>query len=109
MHARQNTDERGYDINIALIATCGVVAATILLVLIVGLQAWFHHAHDAEHERKVVSQPYVELKSMQAKQLEQLHSYRLLDKDKGIVQIPIDRAIDSYLRKRAARSEAQPD
>ncbi len=109
MSEQKDTCPRGHDVDVALIATCGIVAAAILVVLIVGLQAWFYHARDAEHQRKVVSQPYIELKSMQAKQLDQLHSYRFQDKDKGIVQIPIDLAIERYLHQRTTRSATQTD
>ena len=107
--ANKDTTPRGHDVNIAMLATCGIVGGVVLIVLIIGLQAWFHHAHNVEYERKVVSQPYVELKSLQAKQLEQLHSYRLIDKDKGVVQIPIDLAIDRYLARRGTRPESLPD
>lgn len=88
------------------IVIVGLVGAILVFVLIVGLVALFHRAEDAEIERKVVAQVPEELDSLRARQLEILNGYRWIDPAKGIVGIPIDRAIGLLVEREAGRAEA---
>ena len=109
MDEQRDNQQQGGDINLALIVTCGFVAAMLLIVLVIGIQAWFYHAHEAEFERKVVNTPYTELQSLKERQVGTLNSYRHVDQKQGLVQIPIEVAIKQYVQRRAAQPETQPD
>jgi len=82
------------DPNVPASAVVGLVGAVLLFVIIVGLQALFYRMQDAEVAEKVYSQPYEELRQLDADQLEQLNSYGWVDQQAGTVHIPIDRAME---------------
>lgn len=48
------------------------------------------------------------LDELRAKQAQQLSSYAWIDHDKGIVQLPIDRAMELVVRDTNAKAPAQP-
>ena len=109
MDEQHDNQQQGGDINLGLIVTCGFVAVMLLIVLVIGIQAWFYHAHDAEFERKVVNTTYSELKSQRDAQVAKLNMYRYVDQEQGLVQIEIGEAIKRYVQRRAAQPETQPD
>jgi hypothetical protein len=89
----------GGDPNTPLTVVVGLVGAILLFVAIVFLQAIFRHAEDAELARKVTSAPAAELESLRAEQLGRLNGYRVVDPQKGVVAIPIDRAMELVARE----------
>ena len=81
------------DPNVPASAVVGIIGAVLLFVIIVGLQALFYRMQDAELADKVYSQPYEQLRQLDADQLEQLNSYGWVDQQAGTVHIPIERAM----------------
>jgi len=77
----------------------GVLGAIVLFVIIVALQTMFYSMKRSELERKVYSQTNEELARQRAQQLEILNSYGWADQSKGIVQIPIQRAMELVSRE----------
>jgi len=75
-----------------------VVAAAIgtfvLVATVLWLEALYHGTVEAERKRKVVAQVPVELRTVEAAQLDQLREYRWVDRERGIVTIPIERAME---------------
>lgn len=105
-HDNPKTAEHGADINVALIAWLGLISTLVLVVIVVGVQACFYHAYEAELQRKVVNQPYAELEEQRKGQIEKLDHYGHPDeKDKRVVRIPIDLAIKQYVKANAARGQ----
>lgn len=82
------------DPNVPASAVVGLIGAILLFVIIVGLQALFYRMQDTEMADKVYSQPYGELRQLDADQLERLNSYGWVDQQAGVVHIPIDRAME---------------
>jgi hypothetical protein len=70
-------------------------------VLIVLLQAYFYEAQRREHYTKVIAQPSEELATAIAQQEQNLRGYRWIDQEKGIVGIPIERAMELVTREGA--------
>ena len=83
-----------------------ILGAILLFVLIVALQAFYYHMQDKEDYRKQVVPAPEEISRLRAEQLEQLNGYRYVDAQKGIVAIPIDRAIKLTVRDMNASSES---
>jgi hypothetical protein len=79
--------------NTPLTALVGVVFAILLFVLVVVLQAFFYRSEQQEDLRKVVAVAPEQLSQLRAQQEELLHSYKLVDPQKGVVAIPIDLAM----------------
>lgn len=90
--ARENLDT-------PLIITVGVLLVILTFVIVLLLQAGFYRAESDEHVRKVVEPRNEELASALAAQQADLHAYRWLDKEKGRVGIPIERAMAEVLRE----------
>ncbi|MBI2840052.1 MAG: hypothetical protein HYX75_17190 [Acidobacteria bacterium] len=77
----------------------GFVGAILTVAIIIGLQALFYSVEQEENLQKVYSQSAEELARLRAEQLELLNSYRWIDREKGIVGIPIDRAMEMTVRE----------
>jgi hypothetical protein len=88
----------GNEPNTPLTAMVGIVFAIVLFALVVLLQAFFYRQEQQENVRKVVAVAPEELSQLRAQQEELLHSYKLLDPQKGVVAIPVDLAMGLVVR-----------
>jgi uncharacterized protein YdgA (DUF945 family) len=84
----------GNELSIPFLAGVIVAAGLLLWAGSVALQAWFHGELAEEHARKVVEQPVVELEQQLETQRAALTDYRWVDREAGVVRLPIDRAIE---------------
>jgi len=82
------------DPNVPVSAVLGIIGAIALFVIIVLVQALFYRMEDQELARKVYSQPYEALQTLDADQREQLGTYRYVNEREGVVRIPIQRAME---------------
>lgn len=96
------------DLNTSLIAVSGLIGAVVVFFSIVALQAWYYRVEKEEMYRKVVAPAAEELASVTAEQQGQLNSYRLIDSQKQIVAIPIDRAMTLVEQDLAAGKDPLP-
>lgn len=80
----------------------GIVGTILLIFCILALQAAYYNLDAAEAQRKIFSQPPVELMELRAGQQHNLTTYGWVDRDKGIVRIPIDRAIELTVQELAS-------
>jgi len=85
---------RHLDPDAAVTAVVGIVGAVLLIVVVLGLQAFFYGAERREAERKNVAPGFEELVALRADQQEQLNSYRWIDEPGGVVGLPIERAME---------------
>jgi hypothetical protein len=72
----------------------GVVGMILLMVIVLLVEVLYYRTSQAEIERKVIAEQPLELRQVQAEQLEQIHSYRWISQADGVAAIPIDRAVD---------------
>jgi diphthamide biosynthesis methyltransferase len=79
--------------NVRLIAAFGAVTIVLLVVTVLGLQAYFDHVLAQEVYVKVLAPESPALTNLRAREDGELHSYRYIDRDKGEVQLPIERAM----------------
>lgn len=89
----------GGEPNTPLTALVGIVFAIVLFVVVVLLQAYFYRAEQQETVRKVVAVAPQELSQLRAQQEELLHSYKLVDPQKGVVSVPIELAMKLVVRE----------
>ena len=102
------TPEVSEDPKSSPLAVIGVISAVLLIVIIVWLQAIFYRYEDAELRRKLYDQVPEELARLRAEQQEALYSYRWIDEKRGVVSIPIDRAMD-LIAEESGRSDGGND
>ncbi len=79
--------------------TVGIVVTLVVVVMAV------HYLYEATLQNKefeqVLSVDSTELREIRTAEAEQLNHYRYVDKQKGIVRLPIDRAIDLFAAEAA--------
>ena len=81
------------------IVIVGIVGCVLVFVIIVALSALFIHVENEEIAKKTAGQAPSDLRLAENEQQVILTEYRWIDKEKGIVRIPIDRAIDLMLQE----------
>ncbi len=91
-----------YEPRSGLVAVVGVVSAVLLVAVIVFLQALYYRAAAKEDLTKAVMVPS-EAKALHAEQLGQLEGYRVVDPQKGIVAIPVSRAMELVVAEQGGR------
>ena len=90
------------EVNAPLLWTVGIVSALLLLVIIVGTQAWYYAAERDEIARKWQQAGNPWLDHLRREQTRNLTTRRWVDVEKGIVTVPIDRAA-SYVAAHGGR------
>jgi len=91
--------DRRDDPDISLTTLVVVVGAVLTFVAVVFLQAVFYRAETAEYERKVVNESPKKLRSARAEQSAVLNEYRWVDRENGVVAIPIERAMEILVER----------
>ena len=71
-----------------------LIISCIFVVAVCAFLSWvFIVARDNEHNRKIDQATYTDLQGIKKVEETKLNSYQYLDKDKGVVRIPVERAI----------------
>jgi type II secretory pathway pseudopilin PulG len=97
------------DLNVPLILTIGIVSILLLIVIIVGTQAWFRYEVRQEFEQKVVQQEFEALQSLNREQRQRLTGpAQWEDPQAGTVSVPIDQAIDRLVTAGDTAAATQP-
>jgi hypothetical protein len=85
------------EVNVPLIVTIGAVSVVLLVVLIIGTEAWYDSEAQAQANLEADVYGHPTLQALKDQQMAVLndpqHPYHWVDKSKGIVAIPIDDAI----------------
>lgn len=80
--------------------------AAVTFVLIIGVQVLFYRMQKADFQHKVIEAGCADLKAAVTEQHAQLDQYKWVDRDKGRVMIPIERAMDLTVRElKGAKAE----
>ena len=87
----------------------GAIITGVLLVLTIGaVQAYFNWYKDKTVFERYLAPPSAELNEIRAKEENTLNNYGYVEKDKGIVRLPIARAIDLVVAESAEGKERYP-
>jgi hypothetical protein len=89
--------------------TGGLTAFVVLFVLtlvltVVATAMYFDFARERQEDIAVASKPSEELAAVRAREKEQTESYGYISREKGVVQIPLSRAME-LLAKEAAEGK----
>ncbi len=82
-----------YGIQIGKVFFIGALSVILMFDIVVGLQALYYWQLDRVETSDDLYQPPAKLIALDEAQNKRLTDYRLLDEKKGIVAIPIDRAM----------------
>ena len=91
----KESSDAGYDVheaNLKPIIIIGVVSIVLLVVSLILIYQFFIATRERLVEEVVLSPQSVALRELRAHEDEVLNTYRVVDAEKGIYQIPISRA-----------------
>ena len=108
-----NGNERHSDLNVTWTAIAGFVGGILIFAFIVAVQIFFQRVDQAQTRQKVVAEVPEQLSLLRTKQLARINSYCLVDEKKGLAAIPVEQAMEAFVRDpaesmRAIEAAAQP-
>ncbi len=89
--------EAGYDRReprSGLIAAVSVATLALLIAMILGVYWLYVVAYERIDQQQYSGVPSQELEAIHAREAEQLYKYSYIDKEKGLIRLPVDRAIE---------------
>ena len=98
------------DMNTKLVAVVGLISVLAVIGSIVGIQVLYHNFEQSETERKVIAIEAVDAKNLLAEQEAKLKRAGWLDREKGVIAIPIQRAMELVVEElRDTRGEGHEE
>ena len=85
----------------------GAISVILLIVVGIWLDVFFKVTADSENVRKVVELVPRPLLNLRTEQRRLLDEYRWIDEDRGIVAIPIERAMELVLAAERANGDGR--
>jgi len=82
-----------------LIALLGAGIIIGLVLVIMGVQSYYDHVREQQIFVKQLEPVSEDLKALHAREATDLHSYRYIDRSKGTVRIPIERAMELVIQE----------
>lgn len=87
------------------IAIVGGAIMVILVAILLGVQAYYDHVLEQQIFVKQLEPVSEELHALRAREDTQLHSYQYIDRAKGTVRLPIERAMDLLVEEAHAKQK----
>jgi hypothetical protein len=81
------------DPDVLTTATVGIVGTILVILSVVVVQGLYESVNRSEFQRKIVNEAPGELNQLRAAQQRKLHATEWVDRQHGIVTIPIERAM----------------
>jgi hypothetical protein len=81
------------DTNSPLIITIGAMSGFLVIVAVIGLQAWFMREEQEELNEKYAGSVNYQLTALRHDQQANISSYRWIDREKQIAAVPVDEAM----------------
>ncbi len=97
-------DGAGFDREEPSATTIGLLALASVLALVlvfVVVQIYYQHSRDQQIEEKVLLPVSEDLLDLRAREDSSLHSYGYINKEKGEIRVPIERAMDLITKEYA--------
>ena len=82
------------DPNAPITALVAILFAVVTVATVLALQGYFEYVQDAEFRSKVVEAVPADLEKAREEGQAQLEGYRWVDRENGVVAIPIERAME---------------
>ncbi len=93
------------NINARVLVTVGMVSIILLVVIFLGVEAWFRSEFHNELQAKMAGDVHWDLASLRLDQQERINRYGWADPQAQTVTIPIDRAIELTAERQSQRVE----
>lgn len=96
------------DVKTGTITLVGVISSILTFVIIAAAQVLYYKYQDDEMQRKEVDTPIATTDRIVEAQFTELNNYGWVDRDNGVVSIPIERAMQEVLTQYSS-SEKKPE
>ncbi|MGD1276989.1 MAG: hypothetical protein ABR964_07185 [Tepidisphaeraceae bacterium] len=96
------------EVNVPLVLTIGIVSGVLLVVMIIGTEAWYRSEEQSEIAAKAREYPYQPLIDLKASGSKRISEYRWVDRNNGVVAIPIERAMQIMVQTQGHFPSTQP-
>jgi hypothetical protein len=96
------------EVNVPLILTIGIISAVMLIVSIVGTEAWYDSEEQAEITAKAAEYPNQVLLDLKEAQKTKISAYRWVDKKNNVVAIPIENAMRVLVETKGQLPSTRP-
>ena len=103
-----NQNLRRTDTNNLFIVGAGVLSVVIIALMLVWLRSWFFVEKHETMQKLVLSVQNPDLGELQKRDALRLNSYGWVDKENGVVHIPIDRAMELMVSEAGTPKKEQP-
>lgn len=78
-----------------------LITVVIIAAVVIGVSGFYSVVAEHQEEEVINARPSEELAALHAREDQQLTTYGYINKEKGLVQIPIDRAMELVAREAA--------
>ncbi len=85
----------------SMVTVFTIAILVTIVVVVVGVTYLFEATLEKNEIEKVLTRDSVELREIRTREAEQLNHYRYLDREKGVVRLPIDRAMELFAAEAA--------
>lgn len=92
------------NLNIPMIIAVGLISVVVTVVSVVAVQALYYSYASDETRRKIVEAPTADADSKLAEQVAKLSRYSWTDREKGLVTVPIERAMRLVVQEKRAET-----
>ena len=92
------------DVNIFMVIGLSVLLITLLIIILVLLTDYFVESKEQMIYEAQLQPDSVDLKSLLASEQEELTSFKILDTERGIYRIPIDRAMELLVKEASSKN-----
>ena len=98
-----------YSVNIPSVILAGLLGTILTVATILGLQVVYYQYAASREASQGPGQPQAEMEALRDRQQGVLADYGLIDAEKGVVGIPIDRAMELVVNDLAAANVEEGD
>ena len=85
-----------------------VGSVVALIAMLVGLQTYYDRVKEQQVFVKQLAPVAEDLRNLRAREESELHSYRFIDRGRGTVRLPVERAMELFVQEAAAGKFAYP-
>jgi hypothetical protein len=107
MHTEEKSGYERQDVNIRRLLLVTLAVLFLIVVIIWAMNEYFFMAREELVYETVLKPESAELRELVARETETLNSYKMIDAQKGICQIPIERAMDVLAREHYQHQSTQ--
>jgi hypothetical protein len=103
-------EQAGYekkDVNLRVVLAVCLATVFLLVVFVIGLNEYFLVASEKQLQKDVLEPESVALRNLRASEDEMLNRYRVIDSNKGVYAVPIERAMELIAKEAFAAKGPQ--